>query len=185
MKKVLVIALVTVFGYTVNAQNVTFGAKAGVNFASLGGDDSDGLDGRTSFHIGAVADISVSDKFSVQPELVYSSQGFTLEEEGIDVTGKLDYISLPIMANISVGEGFSLQVGPQVAFNITDEVEAEGESADLDAESIDFGLAAGAQYKLDSGLLFQARYGLGLTDVASDADLKNNVISISVGYFFN
>ena len=44
MKKLFLFAAVAVFGFTMNAQEVTFGAKAGVNFASLGGDDSDGLD---------------------------------------------------------------------------------------------------------------------------------------------
>jgi len=185
MKKVLLIAIVTVFGFTVNAQGVSFGAKAGANFASLGGDDADDLDGRTSFHIGAVASIGISEKFSIQPELVYSSQGFTFSEEGIDVTGKLDYIIVPVLADISVAKGFSLQVGPQVGFVITDEAEADGETEDLDAESTDFGLAVGGQYKTESGLFFQARYALGLSDVASDADVKNNVISLSVGYFFN
>tara|TARA_R110001583_G_scaffold22784_3_gene85049 strand:+ start:18984 stop:19154 length:171 start_codon:yes stop_codon:yes gene_type:complete len=55
------------------AQEVHFGIKAGVNFASLGGDDSDGLDGLTSILFGGVVDIGVTEKFSVQPELVYSA----------------------------------------------------------------------------------------------------------------
>ncbi|WP_299526663.1 porin family protein [Winogradskyella sp.] len=181
MKK-LFLAAFAVFAFaSVNAQDITFGAKAGVNFASLTGDDVD-ADGRTSFHLGAVANIGISEKFSVQPELLYSAQGLT--NDG-DVVGKLDYISLPILASFEVAEGFSVQAGPQVAFNINDSVEVDGEDAgDLDAEGVDFGLAAGLQYKMDSGLFFQARYGLGLSDVISDVDAKNSVIALSVGYFF-
>jgi hypothetical protein len=185
MKKLFLCAAIAVFGLSnVNAQEVKFGAKAGVNFASLSGDDADGLDGRTTFHIGGVVRIGISEKFAVQPELVYSSQGFTFSEFGIDVTGKLDYINLPIMADFTVAEGFSLQAGPQIGFNITDKVEAEGESESLDAESIDFGLALGAQFKMETGLFFQARYAMGLSDVASDGDIKNSVLSVSVGFFF-
>lgn len=185
MKKLILCAAIAAFGLSnVNAQEVKFGAKAGVNFASLSGDDADGLDGRTSFHIGGVVNIGISEKFAVQPELVYSSQGFTFSESGVDVTGKLDYINLPVLADFTVANGFSIQAGPQVGFNITDKVEAEGESESLDAESIDFGAAFGAQYKMETGLFFQARYSLGFSEVIKDVDVKNNVISLSVGYMF-
>ncbi|WP_100615889.1 porin family protein [Confluentibacter citreus] len=185
MKKLLLSAVIAVLAMNnVNAQEVKFGAKAGVNFASLSGDDVEDLDGRTSFHIGGVANIAISEKFAIQPELVYSSQGFTVSESGVDVTGKLDYINLPILADFSVAEGFSIQAGPQIGFNITDKVEAEGESESLDAESIDLGAAFGVQYKMETGLFFQARYVLGFSEIIEDVDAKNNVLSLSVGYFF-
>ena len=187
MKKLMLLAAVAVFGLSnVTAQETKFGAKAGVNFASVNGDDVDDFDGRTSFHVGAVARIGISENFAVQPELVYSSQGFTQSFEGVDFTGKLDYINLPILADFTVAEGFSLQAGPQVAFNISDDVEADGGGSEsIDAESVDFGAAVGAQYRMDEGLFFQARYSLGLSEIVKDFDAKNSVISLSVGYFFN
>lgn len=181
--KNLFLAICAVFAFSiVSAQDISLGAKAGLNLASITGDDADGFDGRTSFHFGAVAHIGISEKFAVQPELIYSAQGATADG---DVTAKLDYLNLPILADFTVAQGFSLQAGPQIGFNLTDSVEVDGEDfGDLDAEGIDFSLALGAQYKLDSGLFFQARYALGLTDVNSDADAKNSNISFSVGYFF-
>jgi len=60
MKKLLLMAALAVFGLTTtNAQEVRFGAKAGANFASLNGDDVDDIDGRTSFHVGGVANIEI------------------------------------------------------------------------------------------------------------------------------
>lgn len=50
------------------------GAKAGLNFSNLTGDDAD-LDGRTSFHLGLIAEIMFSEKFGIQPEVLYSAQG--------------------------------------------------------------------------------------------------------------
>ena len=185
MKKSILLSLVFVLGLlTVHAQGIKLGVKAGANFASLSGSDADGLDGRTSFHLGGVVVIGISEKFAVQPELIYSAQGFKFSEFGFDVTGKLDYINLPILADFTIAEGFSIQAGPQLGFNITDKIEAEGESESLDAEGIDFGAAFGAQYKMNSGLFFQARYALGLSEVVKDVDIKNNVISLSIGYFF-
>lgn len=92
MKKIMLLTAIAVFTFaTGNAQDgVSFGAKAGVNLASIGGDDVDGLDGRTSLHLGGVVEIPVSDRFSVQGEVLYSAQGATDSEEGVDVTLKLD-----------------------------------------------------------------------------------------------
>ncbi len=99
MKKVLLIAVVAAFGFTsVYAQGIRLGAKAGLNLASVSGDDADGFDGRTSSHFGAVAHIGISEKFAVQPELIYSAQGATADD---DITAKLDYLNLPILAGFS------------------------------------------------------------------------------------
>ena len=189
MKKLMLLAAVAVFGLSnVNAQEVKFGVKAGVNFASLTGDDADGLDGKTGFHVGGVAVIGISEKFAVQPELVYSSQGAKDTEEGVDVDYNLDYINLPVLAKFTVAEGFSIEAGPQVGFLMSAKVKAEGESFDIkdDLKGIDFGGAIGLGYKMDSGLNFAARYNLGLGNIADfdGGDLKNNVIQLSVGYNF-
>ena len=214
MKKLSIFIAIMLFGFsTVNAQEINFGAKAGVNFASITGDDTDDLDGRTSFHIGIVAEIVISDKFSVQPELLYSSQGATSEdsytEEDINIkeegTVKLDYINLPIMAKFYVGEGFSLEAGPQIGFLMNSEIEMKltasgaGVSESISVtedlkdhiKGIDFGLNLGVGYKMENGLNFGARYNLGLSDAnddpeffESDSSFKNSVIQVSVGYFF-
>ena len=180
MKKLFTITMALV-AFTISAQNVTFGAKAGLNFASMVGDDAEGLDGRTSFHLGATAEIEISESFSIQPELLYSGQGFT--DEG-DVTGKVDYINLPVMAKFYVADGFSLEAGPQIGFLLS--ADDNGEDIKDLLKSTDFALNLGAGYKLNSGLNFGLRYSMGLTDVP-DADtdgFKHSVLQLSVGYNF-
>ena len=200
MKKLMLLAAVAVFGLSsVNAQEVKFGAKAGLNIANIGGDAED-VDALTSFHLGGVAEIVISEKFSVQPELLYSAQGSKSEEsfDGITFESKLklDYINIPIMAKYYVAEGFSVEAGPQVGFLISanEEFEGGGESGEEDVKDgfkgIDFGFGIGAGYKMDSGLNFSARYNLGLANIADgegsdDYSIQNNVFQISVGYFFN
>jgi hypothetical protein len=207
MKKLFLCAAIAVFGLSnVNAQEVKFGVKAGVNFATLSTDIIDAKS-RTSFHFGGVAEISISEKFSVQPELMYSSQGakseFNETFEGVTIStkeeAKLDYISIPIMAKYYVAKGFSLEAGPQVSFlmsakydyEFTYDGSTESESEDIKdiTKGIDFGLGFGAGYKMDSGFNFGARYSLGLSNInddvdASDESIKNNVFQLSVGYFF-
>ncbi len=193
MKKIFLFAAIAVLGLTsVNAQEVHFGVKAGVNFASFGGDDSDGLDGLTSFHVGAMADIELSEKFSVQPELVYSAQGAKYSSEGDEAKDKLDYLNVPVLAKFMVAKGFSIEAGPQVGFLLSAK-EDYSSSEDSGTDDIkdylkgtDFSAAIGLGYKMETGLNFAVRYNLGLGNIAdeSDADLKNNVFQVSVGYFF-
>ncbi|MBX2826864.1 MAG: PorT family protein [Flavobacteriaceae bacterium] len=190
MKKLFTLLVVAfAFTYTTQAQEIKFGAKAGLNLASINGDDADdsNFDGRTSFHIGAVANIGIGEFFAVQPEVVYSAQGFTADEDGEEVTGKLDYINVPVLADFTIADGLSLQGGPQFGFNITSEAESDSRTEDIDdVESVDVAAGIGAQYKLPAlGLFFQARYVIGFNDVVSDFDGKNANISLSAGWFFN
>jgi len=181
MKKLLFIALFSM-AFISNAQEVSFGVKAGVNFASVNGDDIEDIDGRTGLHIGAVAKIGFSELLAIQPEVVYSAQGFTGDE---DVTAKLDYINIPIMLDLTLAEGFSLQGGPQFGINVTGELDNGDETVDIDdVETMDIAVGIGAQYKLPMGLFFQARYVIGVNDIFDETDAKNSVISLSAGWFF-
>lgn len=205
MKKGLIIAVLAVFGLTnVNAQDISFGVKAGVNFANLGGDVENG-DMITGLHVGVLAEFMLTEKFGIQPELLYSLQGSTSERSAesmgvslnYDYTLKLDYINIPIMAKYYITDGFSVMAGPQIGFLVSAnreyEISGDGqnESGEEDIKdyvsSVDYGLGIGAGYQLGSGLFFNARYNLGLANI-NDADdseeIHNNVIQVSVGYMF-
>ena len=197
MKKLIIITAIALFGFVpMKAQDINFGAKAGVNFASITGDETDDLDMRTSLHLGIVAEIVISETFSFQPELLYSAQGAKESGDGWEETLKLDYFNLPLMAKFYVGEGFSLEAGPQIGFLLSAKYdwEEDGESGteDIkdDVKGIDFGVNLGVGYKTESGLNFGARYNLGLSDindtddVEGDFSIKNSVIQAYVGFFF-
>ncbi|OAB78166.1 porin family protein [Cochleicola gelatinilyticus] len=210
MKKVFLVAAVAVFGVSTTFAQADFrmGAKAGVNFAKLTGDDVEDADGRTGFHVGGLVEIPVTEKFSIQPEVLYSQQGLQRKDEfaGTTVESKLilDYINIPVMAKFYVTDEFSLEGGPQFGFRAKSEFETnidedgnEGETTiDLkdDFSSFDLGAGIGAAYRLPMGVFFQARYVLGLSnvnDAGNDSedgifedDLTNSVLSLSVGYKF-
>lgn len=204
MKKLLmVIAIVAMTGlHQMFSQDIQFGAKAGANFSTFTG-DNEHADTRTAFHFGVMAEIEISEKFSVQPELLYSAQGAEYSDVGFseftyDGTFKNDYLNLPIMGKYYVAEGFSLEAGPQVGFLLSAKEEWEetntGDSGEDDLKDsfkgIDFGLNFGLGYKMENGINFAARYCLGLSDLNDDDDYfgddtyKNGVIQVSVGYFF-
>lgn len=74
MKKLVLSALAVcaLSGSAFAQQEVKFGPKAGVNFANLSNLDDSEM--KIGFHVGAVAEIKFNDKFSIQPELLYSAQ---------------------------------------------------------------------------------------------------------------
>jgi hypothetical protein len=209
MKKLVLSALaVCVFSFS-NAQeeksstnsNVTFGTKGGLSLSTFTGDLRN-LDMKVGFHVGGLAEIALNDKFSIQPELLYSTQGAETEviffngvnDQKETVEFNFSYINLPIIAKYYVTEGLSLEAGPQIGFLVDSEVNADGESIDGEdffgnLSTVDFGLNFGLGYKLNSGLNFAARYNVGLSNVSdeSDIDLKinNSVFQFSIGYFFN
>lgn len=182
MKHLLVATVVAFFGFSnLNAQEIQFGAKAGLNFANITGDNSADNDLVTAFHFGLVSEIPISEKFSFQPEIMYSGQGTSFGE---NTTMELQYLSIPLMGKYYVAKGLSLEAGPQIGFLLS----AKAEKVDFKDlyNSVDFSVNFGLGYKLDNGLNFGARYNLGLSDINKDSTFKNKngVFQVSVGYFF-
>ena len=114
MKKGLLLFVCVLALTTLSQAQVRFGVKAGINLANVSGDDVDGNSMKIGFNAGAVAKISVSEAFSIQPEIVYSDQGAKLED---DVKLNLSYINIPILAQYNTG-GFIIETGPQFGFRM-------------------------------------------------------------------
>ena len=211
MKKLLLFAVVAVFGITqTNAQEMSFGVKAGVNLANVGGDVDEDTDMKLGMHIGGFAEFMLSEKFAIQPELLFSMKGYKSEyseaEMGVSVNYEnkvnLNYIDIPIMAKYYIVEGFDVHAGPQIGFLMSAKGKSKAsatvmgqhysEETEEDLKdfmnTIDFGLGFGVGYKLDMGVFFNARYNLGLSNIfdvdTDDFSVQNNVIQISAGYAF-
>lgn len=157
---------------TAQAQSTKqFGIVAGVDFATLTGNDADLLETgtRTGFMGGLFATFPLggSGQWVLEPELLYSMQGASIFNDGslgagVDATLVLDYISVPVLVRWSAkpdGTGFYVLGGPSVDFNVNCKfsVSAEGESADAKCE--DFSDLAGVS--LSANTLFSGRLGAG------------------------
>jgi len=175
MKKLFVMAVLLIAGSSVNAQGIDFGVKAGANFAKLDGDGIDG-DNLTSFHVGALLELNIFENFSLQPEVMYSSQGTKVEDEDI----KLDYLSVPVLAKFYlISDKLSLEAGPQFSFLVNDDVPETFET-----KSFDFAAIGGLGFNVTNNIFVQARYVVGLTDTTKEAEVTNKVIQLSVGLKF-
>lgn len=193
MKKTIILLIALCSILAANAQKskreegIKIGIKGGLNVANLMGDVED-VAIRTSINIGMVAEIIVNDKFSIQPELLYSGQGASNTFDGGGRT-KLDYVLIPVLAKFPIASGLSVEAGPQVGFLVSAKYkDNESNETVKDAyKTIDFGLDAGLEYELKSGVFFQGRYNLGLTDINKTDDnrrISNGVIQLSIGILF-
>ena len=185
MKKLLLIFSATcLITITSRAQAVHFGVKAGVNLASIDHDPGDDFESKVGFHAGGLAHIHCSDRFAVQPELVYSAQG---GERG-DTKANLGYINLPVLAQLMLGDGFRLQTGPQVGFMLNAKHESGDTEVDVkdQLETMDFAWVVGASYIFPKGFGVDARYNHGLTNIYENNTIeqKNRVFQVGLFYQF-
>ena len=84
------------------------------------------------------------------------------------------------MAKFYLTDSFSLEVGPQASFLLSEKNDFDVK----DAETFEFGLNAGLGVKLTKNIFLQGRYGLGLTEASKNADVKNSTFQISAGFMF-
>ncbi len=187
-KALLVLSFIATSVSFVFAQQsgVKFGIKGGVNFSSLtasGGGYSINSGNVTSFHVGGVADISLSDVLSVQPGVLYSNKGAS--------GSTLGYIEVPVNLIYSSGSGsgkFFFGAGPYFGYGVSASNGNKFGSGTNDVANPDFGINILAGYRLESGLAFNVNYGYGLANLNNDKSsgytVKNSVTSISIGYFF-
>lgn len=190
MKKILLMAVVMLASVASYAQQAvgtfTLQPKIGMNVASL--TKCDGCDPRIGLAAGVEAEYQVTDIFSVSAGLIYSMQGNKAKAEGVTQTTKLDYINIPILANVYVTKGLAVKLGVQPAFNVNDKVKLSGgkasvEAEDVGAESFDFSIPVGLSYEFNN-VVIDARYNFGVTNIAEGGDAKNSVFQFTLGYKF-
>ena len=193
MKKLIlmaVMALATVSSFAQQAVGTfTIQPKVGLNLANVTNGDGD-------IRVGAVAgaefEYQVSDIFSLSAGALYSMQGckgeVNVEGFDVDATVKLDYINVPILANVYVVKGLAVKLGIQPGFNVTHKASAEVEgtkvSSDLSGvKSVDFSIPVGLSYEFNN-FVIDGRYNFGVTKIADYSDSKNSVFQFTLGYKF-
>ena len=191
MKKVLLAAALMISSVAAFAQHavgtVTIQPKVGLNIANF--TDADDADARVGFVAGAELEYQASDIFSISAGALYSQQGCKGKEAGVTLTQKLDYINVPIMANVYVAPGFAVKLGVQPGFKVNAEASAKQGSNAISADnssqfnSVDFSIPVGVSYEF-SNVVLDARYNWGLTKTFKDLDNKNTVFQFIVGYKF-
>jgi hypothetical protein len=192
MKKVLLFIFMCSFTYaTVQAQGVRYGFKFGINASSISNFDfelvnvengttleslSENEEGRINVTAGFFADITINEKLSFQPELVFSSQGN--KGEGFNT----DYLQMPLGLRYSI-HNFFVMAGPQVGLKISFFEQSN------DYASFDFSGFGAVGYQITQSLFLEARYTLGFVeifendaDIPIEASLSNGDLDLNTRY---
>lgn len=205
MKKIILTAIaIMAFGF-VNAQK--FGVKGGANLSTLIGNIENETP-KFGFNLGGFVEFKIGNKFFIQPELLYSTQGGKYEQSSVDYLYKQEikssYLNVPVMFKYYVMEKLSVEAGPQVGFLLTAkgkyEIKNEVDFFSSGYRSVkdiyqpqNIGLNIGAGYDLTKNLSAGIRYQFGMSNevryYSSVGDLKqirmrDDVLSVSVGYKF-
>jgi len=177
------------------AYPIQFGLKAGVNLANLNSDIYSTSTNRTSFHVGGLAHIHLNDQFAIQPELVYSDQGFKQKlSSSLDLDASLQYLNVPVLFQYMF-RGARIQTGPQVGFLLNTELDyTDNSNQDVDEyfKKTDFGWTFGVGYLTTSGFGIDARYNLGISNInkkitapgITNTEINNRVWQFGVFYQF-
>lgn len=224
MKKLLIMAVVILSSANSFAQQpagtFTLAPKVGMNIANLTDMDTQifgfklSSKPRIGLAAGVEAEYQISNLFSVSAGVMYSMQGVKFSENvtipilgelSVKATGKLDYINIPIIANVYVWKGLAVKLGIQPGFNIASKFDVKTNSniANLDdfdikegIQSFDLSIPIGISYEY-ANIVLDARYNWGVTNVSTDKSLntiidqflhekkpKNSVFQITLGYKF-
>lgn len=196
MKKTFLLALMALFTSVASFAQQSVGSltiqpKIGLNVANVS--DGDGTDNRIGLALGAEFEYRLTPIFSLSAGALYSMQGCkgTAEDDDGntgDVSLKLDYINIPILANVYVVKGLAIKLGIQPGFNVRHKASATVSGVNVTTnlpgvKSVDFSIPIGVSYEFNR-FVIDGRYNLGVTKLIDGADSKHSVFQFTFGYKF-
>ncbi len=187
------LAIMAIALLTMQAASAQFrlGAKVGANLVKVDG-KSFKDEFRYGYHLGGFAEIGVTKKLSIQPEVLFNQYSLTLDSSFKSVYQnvinsnqshlKLNYLSIPILVNYKLIGPVYLQAGP--AFSVLMDQSKNFLQNGGDAfKKGDFSMIGGAQVRI-AKLYLSGRYVVGLANIndIDDKDKwKSQAIQLSVG----
>jgi hypothetical protein len=187
------LVLIVMFASSASAQ-ITYGAKAGVNFANVSFADEDvPSSSRIGLLAGAFATVPLTGWLSVQTEAIYTVKGASIDIFDIESDYIVDYLEVPVLARVPIQRRVYLAVGPSIAFRIRarNRTSFGGSTEEVniadDVESLDIGVVGAAGLEMGRWV-FDGRYTHGFSDTDADTSdnvkIRNRVFSVSAGFRF-
>ena len=193
MKRTLIFIIVLIT--TVSSSQNKFGIFTGINYSyftdgfagQIGGEDSIGL------QIGAFYDISLNDKISFRPKIIFSQQGDRIKTEyknygSLDLTQidyKLNYLNIPL--DFKFWNKIYVIAGPQIGFLRSEKY--QGVYLGKVKSNVELGLNLGTGFKINKVFVeFGIYQGLGtVLDYQYEAtrktvDVRNGLGKFTLGY---
>lgn len=197
---------------TGKAQETRFGVKGGFNYSTIVGDLTTGLKFRFSGHGGIFVEIDFSEKFKLQPELLYSSQGFQFstdlaaienggssgDDNDFRTNVQLNFITVPILGKFALNDKLDVAFGPQFGFLVNQVTKFKDldQASDVNADrrssisgdfQLDYGAVVGLGIELSDNLSLSPRFYVGLRNRLNGLQGVQNYnasLQLSLNYLF-
>ena len=199
MKKISLITLLACLTIVASSQSlipIKFGIKAGLNFSSLSISRIDGVNptvnsSQIGIAAGACVYIPLSDKWYINPELLYSQKGASFDynfthDYPVNKRAKyattnqltLSYIELSPTFSFKASDKLALNFGPSVSYLISEDytitsAKTSGEDATgvnvlldglYESTALDIGLNLGLSYFITANFIVDARVSTGFME---------------------
>lgn len=191
IKKLFLAVFVLALSITGYSQGIHAGLKGGVNMYKIDGSTFKD-EFNYGYNAGGFVEISFTEKFGIQPEILWNQQQLRTSEQFDDIYNdgigelkdvKLNYLSIPLLLSYSPSKVFTFQAGPQVGIllNKDETLFNNGRQA---FKSGDFSLLGGVQLNF-GGFKLGGRYFVGLNninDVDNREEWKNQGFQLYAGF---
>ena len=190
MKRISLLTMFVVASLMCNAQGFSFGPKVGANITGISGlQFKKGFE--FGYHIGGFAEVMLSEKIGIQPEVLWSQTSLTTSSSLSDLYStslpeltkiNLNYISIPLLLNIRPTKFITFQVGPQFGI-LQDKKNSVATNVQSAFKSGDFSMLAGVQLKV-LAFRFYGRYAIGLTninEIPNQDAWKSRTLQLGIG----
>lgn len=168
-----------------------------------------------TYYVGGVVEHKLSDTFGLQGEVLYSPLGGKISESVEDPDDVATYIKIqnkttfgtlliPVSAKYFISESFSVSAGASFGIILSAKTKTVADlglglvpgleiSADderdikNDINTLNIAPFLGAEFALENGLFFDARYNYGVSNLAKDSGdgkLTNSFLQVGVGFKF-
>lgn len=198
MKRLIFIFLFSglLFQVAIAQPGIRIGVKGGANMTKIDGEQfKDGFD--FNYYIGPYVELQLTKGFGVQPELLFTQSSSRTGSQFSDIYKefgseydnheiKLNYLTIPLMANLHLSNALILQLGPQYGI-LMDSKESLGENTKRAFKDGDFSAAGGLWLNLPLGLSVSGRYVIGLSDIKDLPEgekWRSNAIQLGIGFRF-
>ncbi|WP_343638552.1 porin family protein [Chryseobacterium sp.] len=157
---------------------VTFGVKAGFNGSTLTRGDGYEYDNnekiKAGFHAGVFANIPVSEKFSIQPELLFSqlgsksdynyrtSSGNYRKTQHYDYRTTLNYLSLPVMVQYNILPQLYVEAGPEFGYLLGGKTKGDLTTIETTGNSVTVQRTEYISQSISKSLFNRFNVGLGI-----------------------
>lgn len=187
MKYISIIALILLLTNNIFSQSnyevlalsyeTEFGIKAGYNAIQMQieNDGNNRIQKEPGIYFGAFVNFPTSEIFSIQPEVLYSSSRYNINDN-------ISLIHIPVLIKFKLANSFTGSIGPEAQILL-----GIGEQDTSSFNQLMFGFNFGATYRLTPKFLLEARPYFALNKLLKDGpgfSRKLNTLQIGLAYEF-